>query len=366
MQLQVNSPIESEEQLLERAKTYFRDIIAPQANLLDQDSQALKKALQGMGDRNLLAIRVPKDWGGAGVSELTYRHFQMMVTRYSGALSFLQTQHQSAGTQLVASDNEMLKQEYLPRMGSGEILLGIGYSQLRRTGDSLITATPVEGGYVVSGIVPWITGIGFFDDCIIGATLPDGEALYGVIPLQEMDQPSGGNIRFSKAMDLVVVGSTNTVRGELREWFLASDRVVAIQPPNAIHESDQKNVLHHGFFALGCAQAALDLIDMAYEQKQLPFIKDAMNRLDDELETCRHKMLIATCIEEAFSEEGLPLRAWAINLAGRCARAAVAVSSGAANELNHPAGRVYREALLFTVTGQTTAVMEATLEQLLC
>ncbi|WP_041237645.1 hypothetical protein [Gloeothece citriformis] len=77
-------------------------------------------------------------------------------------------------------------------------------------------------------------------------------------------------------------------------------------------------------------------------------------------------MLITTAIEDAYDEERLPLRAWAINLAGRCARAAVAVSSGAANGLDHPAGRVYREALLFTVTGQTTAVMEATLEQLLC
>jgi hypothetical protein len=63
-------------------------------------------------------------------------------------------------------------------------------------------------------------------------------------------------------------------------------------------------------------------------------------------------------------EERLQLRSWAINLAQRCASAAVTVSSGAANYRYHAAQRVYREALVFTVSGQTTAVMEATLAQL--
>jgi hypothetical protein len=58
------------------------------------------------------------------------------------------------------------------------------------------------------------------------------------------------------------------------------------------------------------------------------------------------------------------LRAWAIDLAARIAHAAVTVSSGAANYSHHDAQRVYREALVFTVTGQTRAVMEATLERL--
>jgi hypothetical protein len=60
----------------------------------------------------------------------------------------------------------------------------------------------------------------------------------------------------------------------------------------------------------------------------------------------------------------LHLRAWAIDLAVRCAHAAVTVSSGAANYSNHAAQRVYREAIVFTVSGQTTAVMEATLNRL--
>jgi hypothetical protein len=65
-------------------------------------------------------------------------------------------------------------------------------------------------------------------------------------------------------------------------------------------------------------------------------------------------------------EQKLKLRAQTINLAQRCTHAAIIASSGAANVMEHPAQRVYREALMFTVFGQTTAGMEATLEQLLC
>ena len=63
-------------------------------------------------------------------------------------------------------------------------------------------------------------------------------------------------------------------------------------------------------------------------------------------------------------EEQLRWRSQAITLAGKCAHTAVAVSSGEANLLAHPAQRVYREALMFTISGQTTDVMEATLKEL--
>jgi hypothetical protein len=69
-------------------------------------------------------------------------------------------------------------------------------------------------------------------------------------------------------------------------------------------------------------------------------------------------------ISEDTTQERLDLRAWQIELSVRCAHAAVTSSSGAANSLNHPAQRVYREALVFTVSAQTGPVMEATLARI--
>ena len=361
--------------LLDLAESYLRESVAPLASEIDCDPEALRDALKGMGEsvagkgsahRSLLALRVPKIWGGAEVNEETYRRFQQLVPRYSGALAFLQTQHQSAAEMLANSENESLKRQYLPYMSKGQVLVGVGFSQLRRKGDPLVKAIPVEGGYLLNGEVPWVTGFGFFQNFIVGAALPDGRAVYGMVPFIETFQDAGGAIAFSEPMELGAIASTNTVTATLTHWFLPQERVVFVKKAGAIHENDKKNVLYHGFSALGCARAGLDILEAAAKTKQLPFLKPAFDSLNEELTRCQTAMMQALPADSKTWEERLQLRAWAINLALRCANAAVTVSSGAANYRYHAAHRVYREALVFTVSGQTTAVMEATLAQLLC
>ncbi len=386
--------------LLDVTEAYLREIVAPRASEIDQDTEALRTALKGLGDRHLLALKVPQDWGGAEVNPVTFFHFQQRVSRYSGALAFLQTQHQSAGGFLAKSDNHALKQQYLPRMGRGEALVGVGFSQLRRTGNPPVKATPVDGGYQITGNVPWITGFGLFGDFVIGATLPDGRELYGIVPFTSTEQGVGHAIAFSQPMALAAMNSTNTVSASLTDWFLPNESVLFLRKAGAIHAADQKNVLNHGFFALGCAKAGLDIIAAAYQRKQLEFIQKAFDHLNAEVLDCEAAMIAALSANSADTEDqedggngdkfsniqvttndnrktrpdhpqhsthhsqSLQLRVWAINLAGRCTNAAVTVSSGAANLQSHAAQRVYREAVVFTVSGQTTAVMEATLAQL--
>lgn len=356
---------DDQQALLECAESYLRESVAPLASEIDRDPEVLREALKGMGDRSLLGLKIPQRWGGAQASEATSRYFQQLVPRYSGALAFLQTQHQSAAGFLTNSENESLKQQYLPYMSNGRVLVGIGFSQLRRQGSPLVKAIPVDGGYQLDGEVPWVTGFSFFHDFIVGAALPEGRELYGIVPFTETFQAAGGAITFSEPMQLAAMASTNTVTATLTQWFLPEECILFLKPAGAIHENDKKNVLHHGFFALGCARAGLDIVEAADRAKQLPFIKQAFESLNEELTHCQSGMMQALPADSQPWEERLQLRAWAINLAVRCASAAVTVSSGAANLSDRAAQRIYREALVFTVSGQTTAVMEATLARLL-
>jgi alkylation response protein AidB-like acyl-CoA dehydrogenase len=345
------------ENLFAITQDYFQNIIAPQAAKIDRSFAALQLALQGMGERSLLALRVPVEWGGAGWDERTYQQFQILSARYSGALTFLQTQHQSAANQLAVSNNQDLKRFYLPDLATGKKLVGVGFSQLRRPGEAMMKAFPVSGGYELQGEVPWVTGWGFFQDFIIGATLPNGRSLYGLLPLQ-----NGPGIQCSPPMELLSMSVTNTVSVSIDRYILSRDFIVSLQAETAMMDSDQKNVLHHGFHALGCAFGSLDVIFDVYQRKRLKSIKNAHESLKKEVNLCQEKMLNSS--KASFAEK-LPWRGKAINLALKCAQAAVIVSSGAANFLEHPASRMYREALLFTVSGQTSAVMENSLEQLL-
>ena len=348
--------------VLQTAIDYLRNEVAPKAQEIDRDPAALRVALNGLCERNLMALKRPKEFGGPAIAEEDFRSFQEECARASGALAFLQTQHQSAGSLIARSTNIALRDHYLPKMGNGEKLVGIGFSQLRRGGPPVMKAEQTEGGYVLNGNVPWVTGWDYFPEFLVGATLPSGDALFGVVPFQDGQVTS---LKISPVMQLAAMETANTVSVDFKDHFLPTESVVFTQSATWIKNNDQINIALQGHFALGCAQAGLDILLANAEKKPLSFLKQSHDVLADELKKCREetRRAQATPTEET-TQERLNVRAWAIDLAVRCAHSAVTASSGAANSIHHPAQRVYREALVYTVSAQTTEIMEATLRRI--
>ena len=62
-------------------------------------------------------------------------------------------------------------------------------------------AESCDGGYLLNGHVPWITGWSFYPEFLIGATLPDGQAVFGVVPLKHAEDKNG-KITISEPMRL--------------------------------------------------------------------------------------------------------------------------------------------------------------------
>ncbi|WP_009547614.1 acyl-CoA dehydrogenase family protein [Crocosphaera subtropica] len=348
------------ESFLEEIKSYLQEFVTPFASEIDQSPDALKKALHGLIEHSLLSVRIPQSWGGLGLNPEIFYLLQQLLSQYSGALAFLQLQHQGAVNAIVKSKNEALKQNYLPKIVEENLLFGLGFSQLRRQGKPMITATPIQGGYEITGEVPWITGFDFFDIFILGATLPDDQEIRGIVPFTPSSQ-----VRFSEPIKLGAMQSTNTVTATFKTYFLPEENIVSIDQPGGIHNHDQKVVLYPSFLVLGCAKAGLDIVKNVCQKKEIDFIQEAYDHLNEEWQICERKIRKAMNIDHRSFDDDLQLRVWSINLAQRCAIAALTVSSGAANYYNHPAQRVYKEALVFSVFAQTTDIMKGTLEQLM-
>ncbi|MGD1855201.1 MAG: acyl-CoA dehydrogenase family protein [Leptolyngbyaceae cyanobacterium] len=331
----------------------FQTIIAPQAAALDRDPKALHQAFQQLGQHNLLGLKAAPEWGGQNWdSQAIYRYIEQLA-RYSGALVFLQSQHQRCVQELSNSDNVELKERYLRDAIAGKIGLGVGFSHLRRA-QQPITAQKVAGGYRFNGTVPWITGFGIFEHWMLAAQLPDGQAVFVLAPFQAVEESLG----FSEPMALSALGSTQTVTATLQHWLAPESLILDIKPAGWIQQADRGYPLTHNFFALGCARGGLDILEKAFGFSE---ISEAYEKLNDEVTHCR---------EETYGTLGTPsverlrLRAWAIELAVRCGHGAVIVSRGAANFVGHPAQRVYGEALVFSVSGQSNGVMRASLDRL--
>ncbi len=344
--------------MIQEAIDFLQREVRPNANAMDGDPEALRRGLNGLSQHGWMALRRPEEFGGPALNENDFRQFQEEVARASGALAFLQTQHQSAVSMIAKGSNDRLKGRVLPHTHNGERLIGIGFSQLRRPGPPILRAEFTDGGFLITGHIPWITGFGFFHEVLIGAQLPDGRAVFGLIPFSPQDE-----IQYSGPMKLAAMESAQTVTADLKDWFLAEHEVVDIKPSGWIMRNDMINITLQGFFAVGCARAGIDVVREQAEKRNKEFMRETAIALEEELLTCREKLQAAQAMSEETTEEKLHLRAWAIDLAGRCAHAAVTASGGAANSTDHPAQRILREALVFTVSGQTELIQKATLER---
>jgi len=339
---------------------WLRDVITPKAQIIDRDPVAMGEAVKAICHQGWMALKRPLAYGGPEMSEIEFRVVQREVARSSGAFAFLTTQHQSAVAMIGSSENQALKEEYLPQMANGGKLVGIGFSQLRRAGLPIMRAERVSGGYRLEGHVPWITGWSFYPEFLVGAALPDGSSVFGILPLM-----SGPHVQISPPMELAAMGTAMTVTADVSNFFVPDARIVFTKPPGWIQHSDEINIALQVHFALGCARAGIDIVEREAKRKGLDFLTETAQTLLVEWESCRAASETASSLSGQESrEDRLQVRAWVIELAVRCAHAAVTASSGAANSVNHPAQRVYREALVFSVSAQTAPIMEATLRRI--
>ena len=136
-------------------------------------------------------------------------------------------------------------------------------------------------------------------------------------------------------------------------WAVANDQVLALAPADWVAAKDRLSVAAQGMFALGCARAALDVVG---DHPPGPALTAGLDAVRTEL--------LARVDDGEHYAQALSARGRAIAWMGRCAHAAVTASAGSANLAHHPAQRIWRECLVFTVLSQSPDVRAATLAAL--
>jgi len=243
----------------------------------------------------------------------------------------------------------------------GPRLVGIGFSQLRRPGKPLFSAEKVEGGFLLNGNIPWATGFEFFPEILVGAALPEDQGfVFAVVPFTQLFGTQG-SIEITDRMGLAAMEACSTVAMNFTNWLVLDEQVVNILPSDWIHKNDELNITLQGFFALGCAWAGYDILtEILKKNPNQPAVQDFINRLKFAIETIETKLMDASFGSSDFDKSAL--RGQVIELAFKSAQGAVVASRGAGVSNEHPAQRVYREAMVFAVSAQTPSIQACTLE----
>ncbi|HLV80353.1 MAG TPA: acyl-CoA dehydrogenase family protein [Chthonomonadaceae bacterium] len=366
-----------EADILQAARRVADTALEPNAQESDRAGGPNPANFRALAEAGLLGLAVPRAYGGLGVSGATQRAVTEILAAACGVTTFVQAQHHGAAYQIGGAPNETLKQALLPDMAAGRRLCAVAIAHLRRPDPPVLRAEPVTGGYRLSGAAPWVTGWGLMNQVVIGATLPDGRCVFVWSPARREEfaglfadvappESGWGSLRASDPLPLCAMNASLTVTLTFDGWFVPQAHWLYELDRETLQRNDRNGVLGPTALTLGCAAACVRLLCETAERRPLPAIRRAAATFATEWETTRNLVLewIGKTDAPDFFENALRLRAGCIELAVRAAHAAVAASSGAANTLTHPAQRLLREALFYTVQAQTVEVMDATLARL--
>lgn len=354
------------EQILFQARQLAADVFRPNAQAADQGGiyGQVAENVRLLGQNGYFGLGISPDYGGLGADETTRREYTEVMASACGVTAFVQQQLHAGGGFVGGGRSQTLKTEKLPRFASGEELCGVAFSHLRRSGSPMVTAERADGGYVVSGKAPWVTGWGLLDSFILGAVrLPENDHIYFYVPKagnEAMFQPG-------PAIPLVVMNASDTVEITFDGLFLPDNYVLYERPAEALKRGDFCGITGHVFLPLGCARGSVFALRTLAEQRHNEAFTHAADEFQREIDLCRANasQWSGTCAEQPdYKDRALHARAEAITLATRAAHAVVTATGGGAHLLSSPAQRLLRESIFYTTTAQTSDVQSATLDLL--
>ncbi len=137
-----------------------------------------------MGELGLLGPTIPPEYGGAGLSYVSYGLIAREVERVdSGYRSMMSVQSSLVMVPIYEFGSEAQRQKYLPKLASGEWVGCFGLTEPDHGSDpgSMVTrAKKVDGGYSLTGAKMWITNSPLADVFVVWAK-DDAGAIRGFI-----------------------------------------------------------------------------------------------------------------------------------------------------------------------------------------
>lgn len=293
--------------------------------------------LRGLADAGLYGVFAPVSAGGLGRGESELRLVVEELASACLASTFVWAQHFGLlGAMLDPGAPAALREALLPAVVRGEVRGGVALAGLL-PGPPRLSAQPADGGWLVDGQAPWVSGWGTIDLLLAVARGPDDTAVTLLTDAREQPGLAAARQR------LAAVNASATVQLSFTGLFVPDSRVVGQQPYDPAR-AQSEGLRLNGSLALGVARRCCALI--------------GPSPLDDELDSCRAEL-------DAAETDAMPAaRARASELAVRAAHV-LAVRRGSASALaGDVAERLAREAGFLLVFGSRPAIKDALLERL--
>ncbi|HMC52401.1 MAG TPA: acyl-CoA dehydrogenase family protein [Acidimicrobiales bacterium] len=327
---------ESPADVMESARRLGEEVFLPNASRTDAADIVPRAHLDMLGEAGFYGLAGPKEAGGLGVDAATACRVVELLAGCCLTTTFVWMQHHGA-VFAVAGSSDPLREEWLRPLCRGERRAGVALTGVR-PGHERLSARPVEGGWVLDGSVPWVTGWGRIDVVHTAARHGDDSVVWMLVDADECD-----TLRVERTT-LVAVNASSTVRADFLGHFVPSERVVATQTYEEWAWRDAAGLRINGSLALGVAGRCCRLLGPTGLDAELVARRAELDGADP------HTMPTA--------------RAAASELASRAASALVAASGSRGVLLDEHPQRLSREAMFLLAFGQRQAIRSALMVRL--
>lgn len=321
--------------MLDRARVIADDMLFPAALAVDADGVIPGGHFDRLAADGFYGLAGRAEDGGAGTD---FASFVRIVEVLSGGClttTFTWIQHHSVVRGLTATPNVNLREKHLDAAIRGELRGGVAFAgAIPRP--PLLWATPTEGGWLVRGESPFVTGWDIVDVLLISARDvaggPEGTIVGGLVPAV-----AGGGITVEE-LRLIAAQGSNTVRLRFEDFFLPAEWVVTEMSHTDFLAHQLRSARVNGSLALGIADRCRTLIGQLNQPELAHRLSARHGAVRDRLDAAMQ------------DPDALPAaRAAASALAHRAAGALV-VAVGSSGILAHQhAQRLVREAVFTLV-----------------
>jgi len=370
--------------MIDVAQQIANDVLAPDAERVDQASLVPSSHLEALGMAGLFGIAGRREHGGSALPTPVARRVMAAVADGCGATFFVWVQHHSIVRTLTdtldRTDHPARSAELdllLTDLAAGRQIAGTAFAHLRRRGLPAVRAERVSGGWRLDGVAPWATSWGIAERFVIAAESSEGEVIWVLVEMGPTHPIAGMTVQ---PLRLPVLGATGTVALQFDGCVIGDDQVVASNNAVTWRWIDRVKASIGQPASLGIAARCIGGLRVLGDDDALAAADRLTKRLDDAWRSdddIGRRLAVLTALMSANVDAGpagddieravvaaTGHRTASLELARSAAGAYLAAAGGRGMDLDHPAQRLAREADFYVIQAQTDDGRRATLARI--
>lgn len=241
-------------------RTVVDQELAPHVQDIDLNGQYPGDIMQHLGAAGAFRQAVSPEFGGEGVSLKGAIQSIEAVSKSCLSTGFITWCQVACTWYLQNTQNSELQKQLLPAVALGQVMAGTGLSNPMKCFAGIekiaLTATKVEGGFILNGQLPWVSNLGPGHYFGVVARMANEETHLMVIV---SDQLEGVSLR--RCGTFIALEGTGTFGCTFRNAFIPDEYVLAAPCETYIHQIRPGFILTQVGMGLGLVAGCIDLIN---------------------------------------------------------------------------------------------------------